>query len=148
VHEHEHEHEHETVVQTALRDMKRSLPFRHVATLGGATVTTETEPTLRTINRLKSPVRAITLLTPIAMETYTLYHFPPSVNTVHIALFEDVSNAPAIRKRLIQAATTEGEEGDRLKAEVDFGFLEGRMVRVARFVSFRFEHSGMRCSVL
>lgn len=74
------------------------------------------------------------------METYTLSHFPPSVNTVHIALFEDVSNAPAIRKRLIQAATTDGEEGDRLKAEVDFGFLEGRMVRVSccvSFVSFR-----------
>jgi hypothetical protein len=65
------------------------------------------------------------------METYTLPHFPPSVNTVHIALFEDVSNAPAIRKRLIQAATTDGEEGDRLKAEVDFGFLDGRMVSAA-----------------
>jgi EKC/KEOPS complex subunit CGI121/TPRKB len=63
------------------------------------------------------------------METYTVPQFPPLVNTIHIALFHNVTNAPAIRKRLIQAATTEGREGERMRGEVDFAFLEGKMVR-------------------
>ncbi|WVW80228.1 hypothetical protein I302_102206 [Kwoniella bestiolae CBS 10118] len=59
------------------------------------------------------------------MESYTLPSFPPEYSTIHICLFENVRNSPEIKKRLITAATTKGEEGDKLRAEVDFGFLEG-----------------------
>ncbi|WWC88090.1 uncharacterized protein L201_002994 [Kwoniella dendrophila CBS 6074] len=58
------------------------------------------------------------------METYTLPSFPSEYSTIHICLFENVSNSPEIRKRLIQAATTKGDQGEKLRQEVDFGFLE------------------------
>jgi hypothetical protein len=58
------------------------------------------------------------------MESYTLSHFPVEVRTVHIALFHNLTNAPEIRKRLIAAATAEGPDGDKARAEVDFGFVE------------------------
>lgn len=64
------------------------------------------------------------------METYTLAQFPSPVQTVHVAVFHNLQNAAEIRKRLIAAATTQGEEGDRLRAEVDYGFLEGNLVRL------------------
>lgn len=64
------------------------------------------------------------------METYTLPFVPPNVGTVHIAYFEDVSNAAAIKKRLIDAARTEGEEGERARAAVDFAFIDADLVRV------------------
>ncbi|KAL7424680.1 hypothetical protein Q5752_000364 [Cryptotrichosporon argae] len=62
------------------------------------------------------------------METYRLSHFPAPISTLHIALFENVRNAPEIRRRLVTAATTEGAEGDRLRAEVDFGFVEADLL--------------------
>jgi EKC/KEOPS complex subunit CGI121/TPRKB len=63
------------------------------------------------------------------METYTLDHFPSSVQAVHVAVFHNLRNAPEIRKRLIAAATAQGPEGDLAREEVDFGFIEGNMVR-------------------
>lgn len=62
------------------------------------------------------------------MESYILPHFPAEVRAVHIALFHDLTNAPEIRKRLIAAATAEGQEGDEARAEVDFGFVEASTV--------------------
>ncbi|WWC68539.1 uncharacterized protein I206_102468 [Kwoniella pini CBS 10737] len=58
------------------------------------------------------------------METYTLPSFPSEYSTIHICLFENVTNSSEIKKRLIEAATTEGEEGERLRKEVDYGFIE------------------------
>lgn len=63
------------------------------------------------------------------METYTLSHFPPNLRTLHVAYFENVTNAPDIRKRLVAAATTPGAEGDAARAAVDFGFIEAGLVR-------------------
>ena len=63
------------------------------------------------------------------MDTYTLDHFPPAVQTVHVAVFHNVRNAPEIRKRLIAAATAQGPEGDAARDQLDFGFIEGNMVR-------------------
>ncbi|WVQ78803.1 hypothetical protein IAT38_000894 [Cryptococcus sp. DSM 104549] len=62
------------------------------------------------------------------MESYSLPNFPASHSTLHIALFQNVANSPEIRKRLIQASITDGEEGARLKAEVDFGFVEATLL--------------------
>lgn len=62
------------------------------------------------------------------MDTYTLDHFSPAAQTVHIAVFHNLRNAPEIRKRLIAAATATGPEGDLAREQVDFGFIEGNMV--------------------
>ncbi|WWD16436.1 hypothetical protein CI109_100862 [Kwoniella shandongensis] len=62
------------------------------------------------------------------METYTLSNFPSAYSTIHIALFSNVTNAPEIRTRLIAASVKEGEEGDRARAEVDFGFVEAGLL--------------------
>lgn len=62
------------------------------------------------------------------METYTLPFFPPNIGTVHVAYFEDVTNAAAIRKRLVEAARMEGAEGDAARQAVDFAFVDAEMV--------------------
>lgn len=62
------------------------------------------------------------------METYNLSQFPVPYSAVHIALFENVRNSPDIRKRLIAASVAEGPEGETARAEIDFGFIEGRLV--------------------
>lgn len=68
------------------------------------------------------------------METYTLPSFPLSYHTVHIALFHNVTNAAAIRQRLIQASTATGREGDRARAAVDYSFIEASMVSLHAFL--------------
>lgn len=62
------------------------------------------------------------------METYHLAHFPPNIGTVHVAYFENVTNAPEIRSRLVKAATTEGPEGEAARAAIDFGFVDASLV--------------------
>ena len=62
------------------------------------------------------------------METYRLPNFPPEFSTIHIALFRNVVNSPEVRQKLIRASIMEGAEGNRAKGEVDFGFVEGRLV--------------------
>lgn len=69
------------------------------------------------------------------METYTLPFFPPNIGTVHVAYFEDVINAATIRKRLVDAARTEGTEGDALRSAVDFAFVDAELVSVLRGLS-------------
>ncbi|WWC96843.1 hypothetical protein V866_003718 [Kwoniella sp. B9012] len=59
------------------------------------------------------------------METYTLPSFPSEYSTIHLCYFQNVRNSPEIKKRLVVAATTKGEEGEKLRSEVDFGFLAG-----------------------
>ncbi|WWC60389.1 uncharacterized protein I303_102961 [Kwoniella dejecticola CBS 10117] len=58
------------------------------------------------------------------MESYNLPSFPSEYSSIHICLFSNVTNSAEIKKRLVQAAITQGEEGDQLRREVDFGFLE------------------------
>ncbi|ORX35219.1 kinase binding protein CGI-121-domain-containing protein [Kockovaella imperatae] len=62
------------------------------------------------------------------METYRLSNFPPGYSTVHIALFRNVVNAPDIRKKLILASTMGGDDGERARQAVDFGFIEARLL--------------------
>jgi EKC/KEOPS complex subunit CGI121/TPRKB len=62
------------------------------------------------------------------METYTFPTFPSYATPVHIALFENVANASDIRKKLIEASTMEGQEGDKARAAVDFGFIDASLV--------------------
>ncbi|CAK9785508.1 hypothetical protein CC85DRAFT_276406 [Cutaneotrichosporon oleaginosum] len=62
------------------------------------------------------------------METYTLPFIPPNVGTLHIAYFEDVTNAAAIKQRLVDAARTEGPDGERARADVDFAFIDADLL--------------------
>jgi EKC/KEOPS complex subunit CGI121/TPRKB len=80
------------------------------------------------------------------METYTLSQFPPNVGTVHVAYFENVTNAPEIRRRLVKAATTAGPEGAAARAAVDFGFVDAALVSVASWGAIlvcTFDHQRM-----
>jgi EKC/KEOPS complex subunit CGI121/TPRKB len=62
------------------------------------------------------------------METYTFPHFPQYATPIHIALFDNVSNSSGIRKKLIEASTMEGSEGDVARDKVDFGFIDASLV--------------------
>ncbi|KAK1927606.1 kinase binding protein CGI-121-domain-containing protein [Papiliotrema laurentii] len=62
------------------------------------------------------------------METYTFPQFPSPWSTVHLALFDNLSNAPEIRRKLISAAQMDGPEGAAAKREVEFGFIDASML--------------------
>ncbi|OWT36201.1 protein CGI121 [Cryptococcus neoformans] len=62
------------------------------------------------------------------METYAYPAFPQQYSNIHIALFKNVTNAPQIRKRLIEASQMTGPEGDKAREEVDFGFVEANLL--------------------
>lgn len=59
------------------------------------------------------------------MESYPLPHHSANLS---IALF-DISNAAALRSRLVAASTAVGEEGDHERERLDFAFVDGSMVR-------------------
>lgn len=63
------------------------------------------------------------------METFTFPTFPVYANPVHFALFNNVSNASELRRKLIGASQMTGEEGDKARQEVDYGFIDGSLVR-------------------
>lgn len=57
---------------------------------------------------------------------------------MHVAYFENVTNAPEIRRRLVAAATTAGPEGEAARAAIDFGFVDAGLVSgVLRALSSR-----------
>ena len=47
----------------------------------------------------------------------------------YIALFTNVRNSAALRKRLISASTMPGDEGEIERAKVSFAFIDARPVR-------------------
>lgn len=63
------------------------------------------------------------------MESFTYEHFPAQLSSVHVALFTDVSNAAAIRARIVHASTLEGAAGDVERDAVNFAFIEAKLVR-------------------
>lgn len=62
------------------------------------------------------------------MESYHLSQFPVDHSSVHLAFFKNVTNSADLRKRLVAAATMEGEEGDRERDLLDYAFVEANMV--------------------
>ncbi|EPQ59754.1 CGI-121-domain-containing protein, partial [Gloeophyllum trabeum ATCC 11539] len=62
------------------------------------------------------------------METIHYPHFPPHLSRAYIALFTSVTNAGALRSRIINAATLEGIEGDREREAVNFAFVDARLI--------------------
>ena len=84
-------------------------------------------PILKLSNlHIKSPIQPP--ITPPTMETFTFPHFPSYASPIHAALFKNVTNSSGIRKRLIEASTMTGGEGDVARDKVDFGFIDASLV--------------------
>lgn len=62
------------------------------------------------------------------MESYILPNFPREFSSIHLCLFQNVTNSASLRARLVEAATMEGEQGDQARNEMDYGFVEASMV--------------------
>ena len=94
---------------------------------GSAQTTTQLLPILKLSSlHLKSPIQPPTIQ-PI-METFTFPYFPSYATPIHTALFKNVTNSSGIRKRLIEASTMTGAEGDVARDKVDFGFIDASLV--------------------
>ena len=63
------------------------------------------------------------------MESFHYARFPPHLSDVHIALFTSVQNAPELRRRIVNASTMSGKEGDAERERVNFAFVDARLVR-------------------
>lgn len=63
------------------------------------------------------------------METFHYAHLPNNLAHVHVALFNNVSNAALIRQRIVRASQLEGPEGDQEREAVNFAFIDARLVR-------------------
>jgi EKC/KEOPS complex subunit CGI121/TPRKB len=50
---------------------------------------------------------------------------------VYVGLFKDITNAAELRARIVAAATMDGAAGDAAREEVNFAFIDARLVRVA-----------------
>ncbi|KAG1888739.1 CGI-121-domain-containing protein [Suillus subluteus] len=60
------------------------------------------------------------------METYYYSQFNHAV--VHVALFDDVTNAAAIRSRIVQAARNLSVDGNTEREAVNFAFIDARLI--------------------
>ncbi|KAG0698011.1 kinase binding protein CGI-121-domain-containing protein [Suillus ampliporus] len=60
------------------------------------------------------------------METYHYSQFNHTI--VHIALFDNVTNAAAIRSRIVQAARILGVDGNTEREAVNFAFIDARLI--------------------
>jgi len=57
-----------------------------------------------------------------------VYDYPQFSLQAAICLFTDVKNGPEIRKKIVEAATCRGEEGEALRDAVNFAFVDARLV--------------------
>lgn len=62
------------------------------------------------------------------MDLFYFPHLAPDRATTHVALFKHVKNAAALKKRIIDASTLEGETGEREREQVNFAFIDARLV--------------------
>ena len=59
------------------------------------------------------------------MESFSFPQFPAKV---HVALYINVGNGIALRKRIISAAAARGEDGKREREALNFAFIDARLV--------------------
>jgi len=57
-----------------------------------------------------------------------VYDYPQFSLQAAACLFTDVKNGPEIRKKIVEAATCRGEEGEALRDAVNFAFVDARLV--------------------
>ncbi|PPR00482.1 hypothetical protein CVT24_004537 [Panaeolus cyanescens] len=62
------------------------------------------------------------------METISFPHFSRSHCQAQIALFRNVSNGGALKKRIIAASTMEGDEGEKERASVNYSFVNAKLI--------------------
>jgi hypothetical protein len=62
------------------------------------------------------------------MEFFSFPFLPPNYSAAHVALFTNIKNAIHLRKRIIEAAAMNGEEGDREREAVNFAFIDASLV--------------------
>ncbi|KIM42761.1 hypothetical protein M413DRAFT_18501 [Hebeloma cylindrosporum] len=62
------------------------------------------------------------------MESLNFPHFEAKHSQVHIALFRGVTNAAALKSRIVAAATAEGEHGEKEREAVNFAFIDARLI--------------------
>jgi len=62
------------------------------------------------------------------MEALRFSQFDSKHSQVYIALFRGVSNAAALKSRIIAASTAEGEFGEKEREAVNFSFIDARLV--------------------
>jgi EKC/KEOPS complex subunit CGI121/TPRKB len=62
------------------------------------------------------------------MDLFYFPHLTPDRATTHVALFLNVRNAATLRKRIIGAATMDEEAGEQEREEVNFAFINARLV--------------------
>ncbi|KAF5364055.1 hypothetical protein D9756_000989 [Leucocoprinus leucothites] len=62
------------------------------------------------------------------MDLFFFPHLAPDRATTHVALFRNVKNAADLRKRIINAATMEGEAGEIAREDVNFAFIDARLI--------------------
>ncbi|KAI0084218.1 CGI-121-domain-containing protein [Irpex rosettiformis] len=62
------------------------------------------------------------------MEVYRYQQFPSHLATVHVALFDNVTNADELHARLIRASTLTGSEGETEREAVNFAFIDARLI--------------------
>ncbi|PIL36534.1 hypothetical protein GSI_00223 [Ganoderma sinense ZZ0214-1] len=62
------------------------------------------------------------------MQTFRYPHFPPELSTVHVALFNTVTNSADIRSRIIRASQLQGPDGDTERNALNFAFIDARLI--------------------
>lgn len=60
-----------------------------------------------------------------------VYDYPHFNLQVAIYLFTDVKNGPEIRKKIVEAATCQGDEGEVLRDAVSFAFIDASLVSLS-----------------
>jgi EKC/KEOPS complex subunit CGI121/TPRKB len=62
------------------------------------------------------------------MESYVLDGFPAECSSIHLALFQSVSNAADLRRRLVEVATAQGPEAEVERDRLDYAFIDAHLV--------------------
>ncbi|KAF8897126.1 kinase binding protein CGI-121-domain-containing protein [Infundibulicybe gibba] len=62
------------------------------------------------------------------METFQFPHFPSHSSVVRVALFSDVVNAPALKKRIVAASIASGVSGEQEREAVNFSFINAQLI--------------------
>ncbi|QRV72409.1 kinase domain protein [Ceratobasidium sp. AG-Ba] len=72
--------------------------------------------------------------------------FPTELSRLHIALFDDVKNAAELRARLVKASTMEGEEGEKEREAVNFGFVDAAPIASLLHLQTAIQQATLACT--
>lgn len=78
--------------------------------------------------KLKHVLHVVSLVALRLMESFSFPTFPSNYSAVYATLYTDIKNAIPLRRRIIEAAAMDGEEGDREREAVNFAFINARLI--------------------